>query len=317
MKKSTLLASVTLLCGGFSLSAQTGNLPFPMENAYWKVQFGCIEVFDRDAYTCGDTVLNGQTYAQLYTAFLFAGSGFIGSRGWLRRDGQKVFFREQLDTDELLLYDFGLTEGDTAKLARIVTHFGGNPSLMTELLFKIEKRDSLLLPNGWRKRWKAKCLNPNDLGYAEEIWLEGVGSTFGPVDRFICDLSGNVGKVHCFWHNGQTEDVLFPYSGCSVEPVQDCLTTVNVAQPEDAAFAASISPNPFSDYLNLSFSGEMPPDVSVRLLDATGREMLLRQQRTGNSFQIERGNLPPGVYFLEMKNAATPGMSQIFRVVAN
>ena len=248
---------------------------------------------------------------------MFAGSGFIGPRGWLRRDGQKVFFREQLDTDELLLYDFGLTEGDTAKLARIVTHFGGNPSLMTELLFKIEKRDSLLLPNGWRKRWKAKCLNPNDLGYAEEIWLEGIGSTFGPVDRFICNLSGSVGKVHCFWYNGQTEDVLLPYEGCLVEPIQDCLTTVNVAQPEHAAFTVSIAPNPFSDYLNLSFSGEMPPDVSVRLLDMTGREMLLRQQRTGNSFQIERGNLPPGVYFLEMKNTPKPGMLQIFKVIAN
>jgi hypothetical protein len=287
-----------------------------MENAYWKIQFGCIEVFDRDAYTCGDTVLNGQVYAQLYTAFLFAGSGFIGPRGWLRRDGQKVFFRENLDSDELLLYDFGLTEGDTTKLARIVTHFGDTSSLMTELLFKIEKRDSLLLPNGWRKRWRAKCLNPNDAGYPEEIWLEGIGSTFGPVDRFICNLSGSVGKVQCFWHNGQTEDVLLPYAGCLVEPVQDCLTTVHIANPVREA-VVTISPNPFSDYLNLSFSGEMPSGVSVRLLDATGREMLLRQQQTGNSFQIERGNLPPGIYFLEIKNSEKAGAAQVFKVVAN
>ncbi|GAB4495024.1 MAG: hypothetical protein OHK0019_22960 [Saprospiraceae bacterium] len=297
-----------LLCGGFSLSAQTGNLPFPIENAYWKIQFGCVEVFDRDAYTCEDTVLNGQTYTQLYTAFLFAGSGIIEPRDCLRRDDQKVFFREQLDTDELLLYDFGLTEGDTAKLARIVTHFGGNPSLMTELLFKIEKRDSLLLPNGWRKRWKAKCLNPNDLGYAEEIWLEGVGSTFGPVDRFICDLSGNVGKVHCFWHNGQTEDVLLPYEDCLIEPVQDCLTTVHIANQSHES-VVTISPNPFFDYLNVSFLGKIPPDVSVHLFDATGREVFLRQQQTGNSFQIERSNLPPGVYFLEIKKLRKSGGS--------
>lgn len=316
MKKSVFLASVVLSLYSFFLSAQNSNHPFPTENAYWKIQFGCIEVFDRDAYTCGDTALNGQTYAQLYTAFLFAGSGFIGPRGWLRHDGQKVFFREKLDTDEFLLYDFDLKEGDTAKLVRIISHFGDTASLMTELAFKIEKQDSLLLPNGWRKRWKAKCLNPNESGYSEEIWLEGIGSTFGPVDRFICDLSGSVGKVHCFWHNGQTEDVLLPYSGCLIEPVQDCLTTVPVANPVREGVVA-VSPNPFSDYLNLSFSGETPPDVSVRLLDAMGREMLFRQQQTGNSFQIERGNLPPGVYFLEIENSANRRIKQVFKVVAN
>lgn len=297
------------------MSAQISNHPFPTENAYWHTSLGCIEPYYEDIYTCQDTLMDGVTYRQLYASFYFTSvSGPAIFSGGLRRDGDKVFFKTKPDVKEELVYDFSVEVGDTVRLWRHFIVWGNWTDTLENVLFTVSKIDSILLADGWHKRWRATC---NNDFYSFETWIEGVGSTYGPVDRYTCGISGNVAKVYCFWHNGETEYSLFPGTTCDDVFPAECLTTVGFSDPEQEIPSTSVSPNPFSDYLNVSFSYKIPSDVSVQLFDLTGREMILRQQKMGDSFQIERGNLPPGVYFLKIENSTRSGFSKIFKVVAN
>lgn len=268
--KSTFLVLILLLSGCVFLSAQIVDRPFPTENAYWQINLGCIESFDRNTYTCGDTVLNGKKYAQLYTEFLFAGNGTIIPRGWIRRQDHQVYFRENLDSEEFLIYDFDLQQNDTVRLMRRVTDFADTSVVITDLLFEVETIDSVLLADGWRKRWRVNCQN---FDLPQEIWIEGIGSTFGPVDRFNCFLGG-IAKVYCFWHNGQVEYTLFPQGSCGANFPTACLITVNTSQPMFRPLNVAVSPNPFSDHLKVSFLDGIPTSAEIRLFDITGREDL-------------------------------------------
>lgn len=181
------------------------------------------------------------------------------------------------------------------------------------MLFKVEKVDSVLLPGGWRKRWKVSCDN-NDL--PDETWIAGVGATFGPIDRFLCSIVDGIAKVQCFRHNGQVEYTLFPQINCNVTFPSECLVTVGVSQPGEGFPAISVSPNPFSDQLTVLFQGAVPRDIHLTLFDLAGREKIIQNQLTDNTLQIERGGVPPGVYFLILKSADWQGRPAVWKVVA-
>lgn len=312
MKKSTFVALI-LAFGTGLLPAQIQNVLFPTENAYWQIQLGCIEPYGRDTYFCEDSTLDGKTYTHLYTIFSFPGGESSGSRGWLRRQDQRVYYRKDLDAPEFLVYDFDLQTNDTVRLMRNVIDFSDTSKVLTDLLFKVENVDSVLLPAGWRKRWRLQCQN---YFLPKEIWIAGMGATFGPVDRFTCDILGGIAKVQCFWHNGQVAYTQFPQTTCNIQYPPECLVTVGASQPEDASFQASLSPNPFFDQLTVSFKDEVPRGIHLTLFDPAGREYAIQYRLINNTLQIDRGQLPPGIYFLKIENSDLRGRPVVWKVVA-
>lgn len=312
MKKSTFVAVILSFSAGM-LPAQIQNVLFPTENAYWQIQLGCIEPYGRDTYFCEDSTLDGKTYTHLYTIFSFPGGESSGSRGWMRRQGERVYYRNDLDAPEFLVYDFDLQTNDTVRLMRNVIDFSDTAKVLTDLLFKVENVDSVLLPAGWRKRWRLQCQN---YFLPKEIWIAGMGATFGPVDRFTCDILGGIAKVQCFWHNGQVVYTQFPQTTCNIQYPQECLVTVGASQPAGDFSRASISPNPFFDQLTVLFKGEIPRGISLKMFDLTGRECSIRYRQIGNSLQIDRGVLPPGIYFLNLESGGQGGRLVIGKVVA-
>ncbi|MEL6865675.1 MAG: T9SS type A sorting domain-containing protein [Bacteroidota bacterium] len=66
-------------------------------------------------------------------------------------------------------------------------------------------------------------------------------------------------------------------------------------------------PNPFSQQLELIFTLPQSSAVSIRLFDSSGRAMktLLNKQQTAgsHSLTVNTGDLPAGLYFLELQNA--------------
>ena len=312
MKKSTFVA-VILAFGAGLLPAQIQNVLFPTENAYWQIQLGCIEPYGRDTYFCEDSTLDGKTYTHLYTTFSFPGGEISGSRGWMRRQGERVYYRNDLDAPEFLVYDFDLQTNDTVRLMRNVIDFSDTAKVLTDLLFKVENVDSVLLPAGWRKRWRLQCQN---YFLPKEIWIAGMGATFGPVDRFTCDILGGIAKVQCFWHNGQVVYTQFPQITCNIQYPPECLVTVGASQAADDFSRVSISPNPFFDQLTVLFKGEMPRGISLKMFDLTGRECSIQYRQIGNSLQIDRRLLPPGIYFLNLESGGPGGRPGVWKVVA-
>ncbi|MCB0545378.1 MAG: T9SS type A sorting domain-containing protein [Saprospiraceae bacterium] len=299
MNKLLLFTCLMLLSGACASYAQTANPPFPVANAYWEIQLGCFEPFDRDSYTCGDSLIDGKHYSELYTDFRFAGSGVTLSRGWLRRDGDKVLFRTKPDTPEYPIYDFALQANDTATLKRNFFDFNNTIIELDSLLFRVLKVDSVMLPGGWHKRWTVDCLN-YDYDLPNETWIAGMGSTFGPVDRFLCALSGTPARVRCFWRDGEIIYTQFPQNICEIEFPAGCQVITGTSLPGNGAGHLSAFPNPFSDRLTLEADFDVPGDALLNCFDATGRKKQVTWSRDGQQITIDRGTLPPGLYFFSI-----------------
>jgi alpha-amylase len=77
-----------------------------------------------------------------------------------------------------------------------------------------------------------------------------------------------------------------------------CLTGINETA---AAFTISISPNPSMDFTTLSWNNS-DQMASVTLNDISGRVVREYKSVTGNTLQIEKGNLDAGIYFIQVKN---------------
>ncbi len=291
--------------------AQVNQFPFPMENAQWFTAMNsCNELSDFLFYTCQDTIVDGHTYTLLVKRY---GDTFIPKpHGWLRREGEKVYYRVDMDSTENLLYNFALLAGDTARLVRRVQKIAG-PSILKDLYFKVKTLDSVLVNGDWRKRWTFVCTDPL---FCDDIWIEGIGSNFGPVDRIYCVENGNnIVHLNCLWLNLALEYRDPQADICAFLPMPDCPVLVEMTEP--LASGISIFPNPFSEFLTVSFSREVSPSTNIHLFDILGNTIEIRSQKTDNTFHLECSNIPQGIYFLKIDNEEKSKRPQIFKVLAD
>ena len=201
----------------FSISFGSINaqefLPIVKEGAVWyqwsaqgTIWDGTYEDTNWYYEVVGDTVLDSLTYGKL---MLVGGGGFWpwvpGCVGGLREDEGQVFFKSVFDTlsdpnwcfyvespwmdsldftDEILIYDFNLNEGDTL--------YGRIVNLV----------DSVDLGDGYdRKRIS--------FGWSDPLWIEGIGSSKGLLEG------------HCT--EAQSEYVLNCYIDSSINYPDPCL----------------------------------------------------------------------------------------------
>lgn len=71
---------------------------------------------------------------------------------------------------------------------------------------------------------------------------------------------------------------------------------------EDERFAQSvtIAPNPMADFAEISFSNLQQQSFSMSLYDVQGREVRSYPVTSGNSFQVQKGDLVSGVYLFKL-----------------
>jgi hypothetical protein len=87
--------------------------------------------------------------------------------GFVREEGQKVFYRNTEDDGECLLYDFGCTVGDTLNLNCWCPE--------SETYFKVDSIKSVPVLGSSRKHIYMSYLNNS----STLIWIEGIGSMNG------------------------------------------------------------------------------------------------------------------------------------------
>jgi len=292
---------------------------FPMENAFWQTTLQCgVDTFRLDVFSCQDSFYQGKVYQRLYETIKTQNTEQTYPLGWYRTENEKVFFRNGLGpgsgfgVKEYLLYDFSLEPGDSVKLVRIwftptsLTIFG-------EAYYSLEQKpDSIAMPQGWRKRWLVNA--HSSLQPFQETWIEGLGSTYGPLIRFSCDTVLATAEVQCFWHHGTIEYQKDPAALCDIQFPPDCLATLNTSPSKDQG--VFISPNPFTDALQVSLSADVKPFGSLQLYDMLGRSVPTHWLTTGNSYILDRGSLPNGIYFLCIQSADNRGKVRVFKVIA-
>jgi hypothetical protein len=302
--KNAVTALALFLAAQTFAQAQTPTPIFPTENAWWHTTLACGK-YDMDLYSCHDTVFNGKNYKQLYLSLSSPTHQTTRFTGGYRVAGQKVFFRPYFIQGERLIYDFSMQVGASAQLFRcFIDTSTSSGTLYGSPFYRVEKIDSVLLPDGWRKRWHLAGKN------GQEVWIEGIGATSSPLHRFSCFFS-QTAEMGCFWHQDKAVYVADTSQTCEVIFPPNCWVTVSVEEPTEAA--VTIAPNPFSESLTVSFSKEMPNTTHLRVFDVLGKEMAVRQEKAGNALVLQRGDLPPGIYFLKIEGRPS---SPLLRVVA-
>lgn len=77
-----------------------------------------------------------------------------------------------------------------------------------------------------------------------------------------------------------------------------------------------LTPNPFHDRAELSLvnlPANLLSSLQVKVLNMLGQEVYPVISRNGNSFTIQKGSLPPGIYFCQLRNDA--GINSSIRMI--
>ena len=184
---------------------------------------------------------------------------------YLRQEDQKVYLKNNVE-EEILLYDFGLKQGDVYKGI-----FCDMEVLMT---------DSITLVNG-EKRKRLKLL-ADGIDNIETFWIEGIGSSeYGLLSHpFIC-ATDYAESLLCFYEDA---DINYPQADA------EC---VLLKIREHNEVSLNIYPNPTTSSFKIRNSSGL--FQNCRISDINGRQIISFKLEQGEQ-EVENLFLSPGFY---------------------
>ena len=282
--------------------------PFPDSSAIWRIETTVSSdpdptfVFHHSVFISGDTLINGNTYHNLYKSNITASdtlaSNYVGA---IREINKKVhlhldslaayniantfFFCNGPDTSvlnkDLLLYDFNVTIGDTILY-----------DYLDSIKIEITSIDSILIQNQYRKRyhynflWTGNYPYCNGLLWSYNYYIESIGSPLG-VFGHLGMYFENHSELLCF----EDTEIAYP----------DSLACYNAVGINDATMkenSVAVYPNPnngsFEMVLDTPFQ-----EAKLTIFDITGK-VIVEQKITQNNTQLNLLSHPKGMYFYQV-----------------
>jgi len=177
-----------------NLISQT-YVPIPDSNSIWSV-------LNKRYLVIGDSLVNGLTYNKFFvTLDTNLTNESLQYIGMIRQDigNKRVYGLSLNDTIEKLLYDFSLSVNDTITVYYMdFQNFGFSDPI------KVTNIDSVLINGTYRKQLHFDCFDNSNL-LNNEKWIEGIGSTFGPLNPGLTcfnSLHTCYPKLLCHQNNG-------------------------------------------------------------------------------------------------------------------
>ena len=231
----------------------------------------------------GDTTIGMNDYKIINRSGYFydgnlAPHYFFEYAGALRQniDTKTVFFIEENTTQEKLLYDFNLNNGDTLGIAY------NNPE---EYIF-VSSIDSVLIGDQYRKRFNLE----NSGTGAQEI-IEGIGSSAGLIEPLFQFEDNYI--LRCFNLN---DSLYYPNYGIFC----DLITKVNELQKNTGQL--KIIPNPASKSSAIKIKGINVKKGKIQIFNCKGQMVYNFDVIDKTSIQININDLSPGFYFCILKS---------------
>jgi len=245
----------------------------------------CWDAFDYTYYFKGDTTINNLKYKKLYsygvrykipqnniscdTTITHFTKFYVAA---IRDTVNKVFLIKSGNIYERLLYDFGLSVGDSLPVFGPTTQF-------------IDSIDNILINGVQHKRF-----------FSKGNWIiKGIGSSFGliePINVMIYKTGNIIYEFQCF---GQHDSVLYSPNGY-------CELNVGINKKDVSLNLPSISiyPNPANNNLYLHFKKSINKDVLLSIYNSLGK-LVKQEQLTafGNEYRVNIGELNKGIYFVK------------------
>ena len=91
-----------------------------------------------------------------------------------------------------------------------------------------------------------------------------------------------------------------PYSHSMSNIEDNRLQVVEGINNLKSAGAITIYPNPFSDFTTLKFTNPIHSEYRLVVCDLSGKVVYMKSNITGEEVVLDRGNLAPGIYFVEL-----------------
>lgn len=221
----------------------------------------------------GDTIIDSNHYKEVLISW---DSLHINWEpiGFIREDSTKQVYYRNIDNSlEGILYDFNAEIDDTIRLS----YFENGSDLIVQYI------DSIFIDGKFRKR----------LLFAEEEWIEGIGSLCGILNSGTGTISGGVFRLLCFYMS----DILI-YSN---PDYQECyLNYVGISNPLERKVNIRIYPIPTDAYIRIDFQKELFQDISIQLTNSFGSRLYKKNFRSPKEIEINMKSFPSGIYFISI-----------------
>ena len=289
MKKILFLTGILV---GFFAGANAQN-SFPTSNAIWnESESGLYNTYHG---LFGDTIIDGNVYHRLYilSDTLLIAENLQEYLGGLRNEGEKVFFKPARweEPDDILLYDFGASVGDTIWHNAIIWS-----PFWLEYVFPNEFGSysvilSITIENN-RKRYGVYCSAYWEPYYE---WYEGIGSDRGVLRSVMTNYPVNEigwGTLNCFKHNDTVKYLNNP-------KCNKCFCKkVNITESSYSDFI-SIFPNPTNDILNIKIRDNINIK-SISIYSIEGKQ-IEKNKYFFKSGQLNISKLTTGTYIINFE----------------
>lgn len=290
MKRFLILNLIVL----FSSICSFGQKKLLQENNVWNEAYLYNGLL---SFSCGDShslrlgnivEKNDFSYYEVLDDFHFHGQpAEFKITGFIREENNKYYFLPTNSTEEYLLYDFDLQEGDVVSVIEAVVDFQG---FIGEKTFEERKKD---FEDGKCTHTVTKVEQIADLqGNLRKhitlddkiVWIEGIGSTRGLLHSY-----GSASVLGSYLTSfTEKEDVVFQQDICPGSQTSLVETRLDFY----------VSPNPVQDILHLSLP---TANNSIQIIDAQGKKVL--QTECGERADINVSHLKKGVYTIVLNNS--------------
>ncbi len=281
-----------------SISVAQNYVPFSTSNAVWRGQrsginggnLEWIQLEYNQAIT-GDTMINGIVYHQLKETsieylynlnphYLISitpyGTYYIGA---FREDSLKrIYYLQTGSTNEVVLYDFNLTVGDTllSSLAQVNL-------IVTEI-------DSFFDGAIFRKKYYFDVdtlFSTPPIGFL----IEGVGANTG-FNFWLPQYFEDDGLLYCFRENN-----IIKYT----DSTNNC-SLVNIKENQFPQSSFTLSPNPTTEILNLKSEKSILFPLKLFVMDMQGKLITQKIIHNNDDLSLNVKSFANGTYLLTIKN---------------
>ena len=250
-------------------------------------------------YSIGpDTMVNGLTYKSiLKNGSLELFQDLITPSFIRQTDDGKVYVNNHLyfDTDEILIYDFGLEVMDTFTLA---------PSTESSLerKFIITAIDTVTLLDGDpHQQFTLELIHPQ-FNFTLQ-WVKGIGELYyGPFYHhtlYVFDIGAN---LLCAYE----EETVKVYQNPQFD---SCFVTLTSVQELNPTSPIKIYPNPVQDLLNIEFSTTDYSFTEIHIFNTLGASVY-HQTNTSEVKEIDASQWTPGIYYVVLKEKSGTSFSE-------
>jgi len=300
MKQTKLILFRALLLlffiSGLKVASAQNYHPFPDSNAIWSEVFTNGQPLEIDTYQYGikgDTLINEKWYKKIYllndTTYPLHTGQFCGA---IREDDQKRIFVVECsctypgaDENEVLLYDFSKTTGDTVYVGVEGVGPWGMPLVIDQI-------DSVLINDEYRKTFHFD-------GYPY-FWIEGIGSTRGLFSPITWQPTGyQEWDLICFNENNEVLYLNPDFSSCF--PI-----ITGIEKHESKPGEVSIHPNPVTDVSIIDFqTTNHSSSKYLEFYNLYGEKTFQINIKGKEEIYIHAADHKPGLYLYRIKGKNT------------